>query len=626
MDNAAAMHDERRTRARQLPAFVAPMLIGVAVLLTYANTFRGPFVFDDIPSIVRNEGLRTLWPAWRAAGLDCKDDITIAGRPLVAYSLALNYAISGLDIWSYRVGNLLIHIAAALLLWDLLRRLLARPRSAGAVGGVEAIAFVAALCWCVHPLNAAAVTFVVQRAESLMGAFFLLTVLASVRSIGSGRRLVWEIVAVVACALGMACKEVMAVAPLAVLLIDRTLFAGGFAQALKQRRRLYGGLAAAWLILIPLVLSSPRATIATAMSDSLSPLAYFKIQIWAITRYLRLCVWPSDLVLDYGSTTIGVEHPITTPLLGACGALLLLLAAWTAWGLVRNRPAALLGAWYFLLLAPSSSVIPLPHEPVAEHRMYLPLAAVIVATTMLIHRVLAKVSRSALTTTRGVVVLGFALAAVLGLRTWQRNALFSDEARLFAADVAAFPSNVRARSNLALALLARERIEEARAQYDAALRVRPDDAESLTGVGGILLRQGRYEESIAFSRRAVGVRPNSAAALSNLGEALFWAQRPRMAIPHLEQSLQLEAGSAATMAILGDCLATVGRHTEAVAWFRRSLALDPSDAAVHVDLARCLDAQGMRAEALRSLDEAIQRLPDAMELRDERTRLQNAPP
>ena len=69
--------------------------LGWLILAVYANTFRVPFLYDDHNAIVENPHLRRLWPLWEP--LQAPDLSTVAGRPVVSLSLALNYAISGLD-------------------------------------------------------------------------------------------------------------------------------------------------------------------------------------------------------------------------------------------------------------------------------------------------------------------------------------------------------------------------------------------------------------------------------------------------------------------------------------------------------------------------------------------------
>jgi tetratricopeptide (TPR) repeat protein len=614
LDSNVRVTLESRSRQGVRVRQAYPLVIVLACLAAYANIFDGSFVFDDVPSIVRNPHIRSLMPIAEAAGIGLKDDITIAGRPLPAFTFALNYAASGLDTWSFRATNLLIHIAAALLLFSIVRKTLRTTACAARFGShADALALAVALLWSLHPLQPTSVTYVVQRVESLMGLFALLTLYATIRCAETARGYVWTTIALVACALGMASKEVMVVIPLLILLYDRTFLSGSFATALRTKTGLYSGLAATWLILGALVITSPRAGIAAGLTGALSPLEYLQIQAWAIPRYLRLCFWPSDLALDYGSTTIGVTLPLSMPVVAAGAALLVALAIGTLVALWRNKPIGFLGAWIFLILAPSSSIIPLPFEPAAEHRMYLPLAAVTALAVLGLFQAIGGLAA------RGRIGLAILLiaAGAFGARTFWRNALFRNEIRLWLADVHHNPANVRVQTNLALAYSKVGEPAKAIEHYRAALAIRPADPEALLGIGSALLMDSKFDESAAFSRRAIEANPKSAEALSNLGEALKYLDRPADAIPYFQKSIALNPENAATNAGLADALAGLGRFTEAVPYYRTALAANPDDVPAHVSLARCLVALGRRTMAIEQIQSALRRLPNDPDLRAE---------
>ena len=80
---------------------------------------------------------------------------------------------------------------------------------------------VIALIWVVHPLQTQSITYLIQRAESLMGLFYLLTLYCVIRGAGSPRGGWWYAAAIISSALGMGSKAVMVTAPVAVLLYDR---------------------------------------------------------------------------------------------------------------------------------------------------------------------------------------------------------------------------------------------------------------------------------------------------------------------------------------------------------------------------------------------------------------------
>ncbi|MBT7702373.1 MAG: hypothetical protein HN700_18950, partial [Verrucomicrobia bacterium] len=198
------------------------LLLMVAGVLAYWNSFDGVFLFDDFASIRDNPYIRVLWPLSRSMSLPLSDTgLTVDGRPLLSLSFALNHWLFGPEPWGYHLVNLLIHLTAGLLLFGIVRRTLELPqfRERYAQSGTW-LALASALIWLVHPLQTESVTYIVQRAESLMGMLFLLTLYCAIRGFTGAKCGRWYLAAVLVCACGMGVKEIMFSAPLLVLLYD----------------------------------------------------------------------------------------------------------------------------------------------------------------------------------------------------------------------------------------------------------------------------------------------------------------------------------------------------------------------------------------------------------------------
>jgi len=172
----------------------------------------------------------------------------LAGRPIVNFSFAINYAIGGLSVRGYHIANVILHILSALVLFGIIRITLrtskVRDRIAAAPDG---IALASALIWMVHPLQTESVDYVTQRTELMMGLFYLLTLFCAIRAAGSSASGRWQVGAIVSCLLGMGCKESMVTAPLVVVLYDRIFLFDSMREAWPRRKGLYAGLALGWL-------------------------------------------------------------------------------------------------------------------------------------------------------------------------------------------------------------------------------------------------------------------------------------------------------------------------------------------------------------------------------------------
>jgi hypothetical protein len=178
-------------RSPSVRPILAAAVIVLAGLAAYHNSFSGPFVFDDVPTVRDNATIRHLWPLWDALR-PSHNGSSADGRPVLNLSFALNYAIGGGDVWSYHAVNLAIHLLAGLALFGIVRRTVERGQVAKVdlrCGGQllqpdpVLFAFAVALIWTVHPLATESVTFISDRSESLMGLFYLLTLYCFVEGV-----------------------------------------------------------------------------------------------------------------------------------------------------------------------------------------------------------------------------------------------------------------------------------------------------------------------------------------------------------------------------------------------------------------------------------------------------------
>ena len=468
-----------------------------AGLWTYANSFHGPFVFDDFPAITHNPSIRSLWPAqW----LSAPPRSGTSGRPVLNFTLALNYALGGYDVAGYHALNLLIHLAAALVLFGVVRRTLTSDRLRAQFGDVATpLAFAVALIWIVHPLTTGAVTYIIQRGESLASLFLLLTLYCAIRG--------WTWGAAIACALGMGTKETMVLAPVLVVLWDHLFREDG-----ARRWRLYGALAATLIVLFVPMLSETQGRTAVlrmlgyvgkVQGDAWTPWTYLWTQADVIAHYLAFVFRPWPLAFDYYDWPQAHSPFDVWPQALLIGALFAL----TVVAVVRKWPAGFAGAVFFLVLAPTSSFLPIPTEVAAEHRMYLPLAAVI---ALMFIGIVALVRLQGVRMRIGLAVVLMAVFIGAASLTRLRNIDYSTAAALWGDAVHKRPGNARARIYYGLELMASNQYADAEALMRGALPLTMD--RSMRGsvylqLGSAVAAQGRLDEAIGFLERALEFEP-----------------------------------------------------------------------------------------------------------------------
>jgi tetratricopeptide (TPR) repeat protein len=598
-----------------------------SVALAYANTFSGPFVFDDAANIVGNASIRDL----RSMGqvLLPPPDAGVGGRPIYNLSLALSYAVGGSDVAGYHAFNLLIHLAACLTLFGIVRRSLADRAIDGRFAqNADAIALVVALIWGLHPLQVEAVTYISQRAEELMGLFYLLTLYCFIRAVGPGARrpIGWAALAVLACFLGMATKEVMVTAPLVVFLYDSLFVAGSFRVAWRRRWPLYVSLLSSWALLAALMRGLARRDVGYDLGVSWVTTALTECH--AVAIYLVLSVWPHPLVFYRDPIFIHEAERVILP-----GALLIALLVSTLILLIKRPRIGFAGAWIFIILAPTSTVVPILKQPVAEHRMYLSLAGLAV---LFVVSLFAWAGRRSL-------ILGALAALVLAGVTWTRNQTYRSEVGLWTDTANKEPFNSAAQNNLGLALLnlghyqdaigpcraavrddARNELAhnnlgsalvclgrpaEAVAEFTAAIQIRPTFADAEGNLGGALQLLGRSEEAIAHCRKAIELQPRSAKAHNNLGSALDPAH-PVEALHEYEDAVRLDSTYADFRSNLARELGELGRWPEAVDEYKIVAGLQPQSAEAAFDLAFALEKAGRTNEAIVWEESTLRLEPD----------------
>lgn len=546
------------------------VVIAAAGVLTYANSFQGQFVFDDV-KLTDDYSIRGLWPPWRSMFSESHTP-----RPFVGLSLAMNYAVSGLDLWSYHAFNLVVHILAAATLYGLVRRTLLTKALRDRYGGHSGtLALIVALIWLVHPLHTQSVTYIIQRSEAMAGLFYLLTLYCVITGVESERPTRWYAASVAACAAGMGSKPVMVTAPILVFLYCAIFLTGSVREEVSRRWRLYAGLASTWIILAATLYFS-RGTHESAGFGlhGLTAWSYLKSQFGVITHYLRLTVWPSSLCLDYGwpiAQTSGEVLPYAGLVAG--------LALATLVALLRRAPIGFLGAGFFLVLAPTSSIMPIADLAV-EHRMYLPLAAVSALVIIGSYRLASDFAARAKVTGQARSILrlacvGLAIVAAgwLGSLTVRRNADYYNRVLIWQDVVDKRPENARGHNNLGLYLLEVGRLEEAFHHLNEALRLNPNFADAHNNLGMALANTGRMDEAVPFFYTALRIRPNLRTANYNLGQAFASKGKFEQALIHYREEIRINPYYPEAHLQLGFALESLGRLAEAAAEYRAALEL-----------------------------------------------------
>jgi protein O-mannosyl-transferase len=620
--NHASGNTTMSDSARRRRTGVAAALLVVAGLAAYANGLTGRFAgLDARESIRDNLNIRHLWPlsdamslpllsATKAADTGSKGG-TVVRRPVLSLSFALNFALTGMRANGFHAINILIHLCAAFTLFGIVRRTLARSRWPSCVtSAADGLACTIAALWLVHPVQTESVTYIVQRAESLMGLFFLLTLYAAIRAFDAepSQARGWQILSVACAVLGMGTKEVAAVAPVIVLLYDATFVSDGVGAALRRRAGFYVALAATWLLLLGLMLITLE-DVGSDFSEGRN-VEDALAQPAVILHYLRIALWPYPLHVFINTTTY--DH-LSFAWIALPGIAVLAALAGTLAGLAGRRWYGFAGAWFFLILAPSSSIVAVS-DVIQEHRMYLSLAAVVAVVVVAGYLVLERLGHTV--ATRGGPLLAFALVAAAIAATHVRNGDYRSEfAMIEPADLHEAYTILADHYLLGggdLALARGEAVDE----LATAASGSPDFIYAHYMLGLADQKAGDSPGAIEHLRLAVQSDPGFGHAAAKLADELVSTGRLDEARTMLEHSAERAPRSSEVALALGRVLLALGDAAGARARFEHALDLDPNLAAGHNNLGYAIELLGDRAASETEYRAALALDPDMVVARN----------
>ncbi len=549
----------RKARIRKTPTLRPPTFpwlnqfrwhaaaLATLVLLVYWSSLGASFHFDDwsLFSDPQVAGPGLGWKLFRLAQT----------RPLTYWTFHLNFLAGGSNPLGYHLLNMFLHAGnAVLVLWIARQHL---PPLA---------AFLAGALFAAHPLQSEAVTYIFARSSLLATFFTLLCFTLFLRG-----RYGWSAGAF---AVSLLAKEETVALPAFLLLYDYLFVAkrkwrepssNGLGPVARRKwyyaaLALCSALAAARLFYVLHKLPDPGVGFRV---KGVGAVSYALTQARVIWRYLRLVVLPTGQNLDYDfrlSTSLlnpAVTLPAVLALAALLGGLAVLLLRGERWG-VKDHPAAFWVLGFFLLLAPSSSVVA-QSDVIFEHRTYLPMTSLVVALAWLAGQGLERIPGPG---TR--IGLAAALIGVCAVATLARNEVWATELLLWSDVVSKSPNKGRPYIGLARGLSEENQAATARRALERGLELDPRNAELHTNLGITLLQEGNGQAALEHFRRALELGRETPEARNNIGAAHYRLAEREKAIEAYRRALALEPCFYNARRNLVMALSEMGRKKEAL--------------------------------------------------------------
>lgn len=573
------------------------LIVGLCVW-AYYSSLSGAFLLDDkvlvteSPLVRGPNGLARIWFSADAADY----------WPVTNTSFWLEWRAWGLKPAGYHATNLGLHIAAAFLLWTILRKL--------SIPG----AYLAALLFAMHPVNVESVAWISQRKNMLAMAFFLLSLWwylkadeeksskAEDEKRGFGR---WYWLSLLAFVLAMLSKGSVAVLP--VLLLGLNCWQQRRIGLQEVLRTVPFFIVAGALTIVNLWFQTHGQEIVVRDANFSQRLAGAGAVVWF---YLAKALAPIQLLFVYPNWRIEANELLWW--LPLVAAVALTAALWWFRSSARTTWALpLLYAWGFFCV----SLLPvlgfanvgfMKFSLVADHYQHVALIGVAALAAAGWARWQQKAQGAWRLVAIGVAIL---VVSAFALLTARQSRLYADPIALYTATLRGNPECWMAHLNLGGALLDGGKIEEAARHFEQALQLKPDYAEAYYNLGNCAARSGHLEEAIARFRQALQIYPNDIRMHNNLGGALMVIGRLEEAIQEFQQTLLIEPNYFEARYNLGSALFQIGQFQGAIDQYQQALTLRPDSPDVHFDLGTALTKMDRQQDAVAEYRQALQLRP-----------------
>ena len=492
-------------------------------------------------------------------------------RPLNTLTYMLDSHLWGLHPFWYHLENVLLHALVAALFYLLLVEVFEDRR----------LAFIASVLFAVYPVNAEAVDAIFNR-NVILCAFFSLVCLICIKKGG----LKWTVVSLLAYCLALLSKEPAVILPF--FLLSYVLAGKGFVSGMEYLRAKNKRTAAAGFFAITVLYFIIRYRVLGALTSEagvgLSP-ARLQLISSVYFEHFRLMIFPFRLNANYTVKWLSFSWFKAA---GAVFGVLLLVY----FSLARKIPGPVrAGAlWIFWGLLPVSNIVKIPSAPVAEKYEY----TIILGFCLILGYLLSGLHDKKKRVGAAVIV---ALALALGLRTFERNFVWQDDASLYSSMIDADPGNAVAHCNLGCYYAQNGSFDGAMRELRTALSINPRLAKAWMDLGVIYSGRGLFSDSERQLKTALALDPGLAEAHLDLAVTYDKEGRLPDSVRQLRTALGIYPGLSEARLDLGVAYEEEGRLEDAIQEYRMAAGLDPGLLKAHLLLGTCYQREGFFEEA-----------------------------
>ena len=578
------------------------LAIGTLLLLgalIYSNTFFSSFHFDDTPSIVENPAIRNIlnlpaiWNSWPT-------------RFVTYLSLALNYRLGQLNVFSYHLFNFLVHICTAIMVWWFALLTFSTPAMRGKKIAKHAglIAFFIGLVFMTHPIQTQAVTYIVQRAASLATLFYLACLCLYIKSRllqQQGENIISSRISyccsLIVAIMAMFTKEITVTLPLMVLFYEYF-----FLRIEKKFDWKHPFPFFATMLVVPLTMFFTSSVDFMGMRRSLepasgiSPWQYLITQFRVMVTYIRLLFIPVNQNLDYDyciSKSL-LELPVLSSLVILASISTLAFKASSKYKLISFGIF-----WFFLTLLPESSVIPIK-DVIYEHRLYLPMVGFSFFLVSGIYHIFENKNLKL-----AVIVL-LVITSCYAILSYKRNFVWENELTLWDDAAHKSPQKARPYNNRGNAYAQGGNLPQAISDYTMAIGIDRNYADAYYNRGNAYDNQSNFTQAISDYTKAIEINPRYAKAYNNRGVTYGHEDNLPQAISDYTRAIGIDHNYADAYYNRGNAYDDQGSFAQAILNFTRAIEINPKYADAYYNRGSVYSSQRKFPQAILDYTRAIE--------------------
>ena len=562
------------------------ILIVVAILLVYWPVQHYDLItLDDVDYITGNPHIKYGF-TWDSFVWAMKDIHTGYWHPLTWFFHILDYQLFRVRVGGHHWTSVIIHMANALLLYLVLKRL---------TGAIWKSAVVA-LLFAVHPLNVESVAWVSERKNLLCTSFWFLGMWSYV-SYTERPGVYRYLLIVLAFVLGLMAKPMIVTFPFTLLLLDYWPL----------------GRLSSWKVLPRLVVEKIPLFVFSAAVSVLTFLASFRGDVTvsvdklplvdrlanaavSYAKYIGKLFWPSELVVFYPyAKDLGSLQVIAAVL------LLLVISCLAIFAARKSRYLLVGWLWYLGTLVPVIGLIQVGKQAMADRYMYVPMIGLFMIIVWGISDLLKESNRRVViaAAAAGAATVSLMICSTPQVRYWQNGITLFEHA------LSVNEQNPRAHYNLGIALTDAGKLKEAVFHFKNAIRLEPDYEGPYAYMGIALARQGMTDEAVAYYREALKLRPDDEVVRNNLGVALAGKGKFDEAAVQFQEAVRIRPDYVHANRNLAGALVKLGRINDAIVYYEKALELDRDNAVTNNNLGLALASVGRYKEAAERFQEAL---------------------